>query len=755
MRNILLLLVCLIQVVEMAAQQTREPLTQYVNLFVGTGGHGHTHPGAIVPHGMIQPGPDTRIHGWDACSGYYYDDNHINGFAHTRLSGTGCADFGDFLVMPFTGTPDLRYVGEKGKSQNVAYASTFSHRNETAMPGYYSVWLDRYGIRAELTATERTAMHRYSYPDTAKTRGVILDLDYAIQEQTNQIMQFEVVDSVTIRAYRRNVWWAYQQDLYFYARFSRPIKSFSEFTETVQEGDKKEPRHKAVLTFDLLPGEQLLMKSAISSLDYGGALRNLEAEQPAWDFEGTRRAALHKWEACLEKIRISTGDKDLRTIFYTALYHANISPNLFDDVDGRYLGMDLKPHAGVPGSPMYTIFSLWDTFRALHPLISIISPEQNEAYIRALIQKGKDGGLVPKWDCVANYTGCMIGYHFVSLVADAYSKGYRNFDVDEAYKASLRLAEYDTTGITPACPHWLYPYIMPKSRYYLNTLGYAACDGDKEAVSKGLEYAYNDWCISLLADSLGHREQAARYARLAQSYRQYFDPSTGFMRGKTLNGEWRSPFDPRSSNHREDDYCEGNAYQWSWFAPHDVDGLVDLYGGRKKFIAKLNALFDASSEMTGDNVSADISGLIGQYAHGNEPSHHIIHLFNYVGQPWRTQELVDSVLYTLYRNAPDGLSGNEDCGQMSAWYILNAMGFYQVCPGKPVYSIGRPVLDRAEINLPGGKRFTIVAKNNSRRNKYVQRITLNGRRLKSPFFTHAQLVAGGTIELWMGDKPKR
>lgn len=754
LRNIILS-ACLALPLGLAAQTAEAPLTQYVNLFVGTGGHGHTHPGALVPHGMIQPGPDTRIHDWDACSGYYYDDTLLNGFAHTRLSGTGCADFGDFLVMPFTGTPDLRYVGEKGKVQNVAYASPFSHQRETAMPGYYAVTLDRYGIRAELTATERTAMHRYAYPDSARTKGVILDLDYAIQEETNQVMRFEQVDSVTIRAFRRSVWWAYQQDLYFYARFSRPIRSVREVVDTVTEGTKAEPRHKVVMTFDLLPGEPLLLKSSISSLDYDGARRNLEAEQPAWDFDGTRRAALAKWERCLDKIHIKTGDADQRTIFYTALYHANISPNLFCDVDGRYLGMDLKPHEGTPGSPMYTIFSLWDTFRALHPLISIIAPEQNEAYIRALIQKGKDGGLVPKWDCVANYTGCMIGYHFASLVADAYAKGYRDFDVDAAYRACLRSADYDTTGITPACPRWLYPYIMPKSRYYLGKIGYAPCDGDKEAVSKGLEYAYDDWCISQLATALGHSDDARRFARRAQSYREYFDPTVGFMRGKKLDGTWREPFDPRSSDHRNDDYCEGNAYQWSWFAPHDVEGLVKLYGGRRQFVAKLNALFSASSQLTGQNVSADISGLIGQYAHGNEPSHHIIHLYNYVGEPWRTQELVDSVLYTLYHNAPDGLSGNEDCGQMSAWYLLNAMGFYQVCPGKPVYSIGRPILDEAVINLPSGKRFTIIARNNSRRNKYVQRITLNGRVLRTPFFTHAQLTGGGTLELVMGPKPRR
>lgn len=748
----LTLLLFLFSPIILVAQAEQKQLTQYVNLFIGTGGHGHTHPAAIVPHGMIQPGPDTRIHDWDACSGYHYSDSLINGFSHTRLSGTGCADFGDFLIMPFTGTPQLEYVGEKGKIQNVAFASPFSHEKEVATPGYYSVFLERYGIRAELTATERTAMHRYTFPDTAKTTGVILDLDYAIQDQTNEIMDFEFVDSVTIRAFKRNVWWAYQQDLYFYAHFSHPIKSYKAFSENIIENGKTETRRKIIFLFNLLPNEQLLMKCSISSLDFDGAKRNLETEQPSWNFENTRQTAQKKWEKCLEKIDITTSDNNLRSIFYTALYHAYISPNLFCDVDGRYLGMDLKAHQGDINDPMYSIFSLWDTHRALHPLLSILSPKDNEAYIRSLIQKGEEGGLVPKWDCVANYTGCMLGYHFASLVADAYSKGYHNFNVKDAYRACLRSAEYDTTGITPACPHWLYPYIMPLSRYYKNTIGYAPCDKDKEAVSKALEYAYDDWCIAQLATSLGDKDNAKKYTRFSKGYQQYFDADTGFMRGKMLNGSWRTPFDPRRSDHREDDYCEGNAYQWSWFAPHDIKGLINLYGGKKKFIKKLDALFSASSEMSGDKISADISGLIGQYAHGNEPSHHIIHLYNYVGQSWRTQELVDSVLYTLYKNEPNGLSGNEDCGQMSAWYILNAMGFYQVCPGNPTYSIGRPIFNEVTIHLPNGKLFRIIAKNNSRKNKYVKRILLNGKQLSAPFFTHSQLIQGGILELEMSAK---
>ncbi|WP_290091598.1 GH92 family glycosyl hydrolase [uncultured Bacteroides sp.] len=723
----------------------------YVNPFIGTGGHGHTHPGAMVPHGMIQPGPDTRIHGWDACSGYYYEDTKINGFAHTRLSGTGCADFGDFLLMPTVGEQHIAYVGEKEDSNHCDYASVFSHEREQAEPGYYAVFLDRYRVRAELTATERTALHRYTFPASDRS-GFILDLDYAIQEQTNQQMEVEVVNETTVRAYKRNVWWAYRQDLYFYAEFSKPF-SYEVSRDTVRVGTRTEPRCKLLLNFSTAEGEQVLVKAAVSSVGYEGAEKNLKAEMPAWDFEGTRQAARQKWNDILKKIDIRTTDAGQRTIFYTGLYHAHFSPNLFQDVDGRYLGMDLEVHQGDVNDPMYSIFSLWDTFRALHPLVSIIDPHQNEAYIRSLIRKGTEGGLVPKWDCVANYTGCMIGYHIASLVADAYTKGYRNFDVKEAYKACLRVAEYDTTGIAPVVPRWLYPYIMPVARYYKNEWGYVPCDKDNEAVAKALEYAYDDWCISILAEALGDTANAGKYAGFAKGYENYFDPETRFMRGKDSEGKWRVPFDPRRSTHRADDYCEGNAYQWSWFVPHDIEGLAALLGGEEAFVGKLDSLFMASSEMTGEEVSADISGLIGQYAHGNEPSHHITHMYNYVGRPWRTQELVDSVLQNLYFNAPDGLSGNEDCGQMSAWYILNSMGFYQVCPGKPVYSVGRPLFDEVTLRLAGDKTFVIRIHHNSRTNKYIKSVRLNGKPLEVPFFTHDDLVCGGTMEITMSPVP--
>lgn len=721
--------------------------TGYVNPFIGTGGHGHTHPGAMLPHGMIQPGPDTRIDGWDSCSGYYYEDSTINGFAHTRLSGTGCADFGDFLLMPTVGEQKVEYLGKE--SQQRPFASAFSHRNEYAEPGYYSVFLDTYGVKAELTATERAAMHRYTFPES-KESGFILDMDYNIQQQTNQVMEVEAVNDTVLCGYKRSAYWAWQQDLYFYAVFSKPF-THTLYTDTIEEGGQQIPVCKMLLRFDTAEDEQVMVRFSISSVDGEGARQNLLAELPDWDFDKVRADARKTWNDCLSKIEVKTEDPDQLAIFYTAMYHAFLSPNLFTDVDGRYLGMDLKVHTTDKEDPVYTTFSIWDTFRALHPLLTIIDPHTNESYIRSLLKKQREGGVFPKWDCAANYTGTMIGYHAASIITDAYVKGYRDFDVREAYQACLRTAEYDTTGIVG--PKWLVPFVMPRARYYKDALGYIPCDLENESVAKALEYAYDDWCISVLADSLGDVETRDKYARFAGAYKSYFDPETRFMRGRDSKGKWRTPFNPRSSTHRSDDYCEGTAWQWTWFVPHDVPGLVGLMGGEEAFVGKLDSLFTVSSELEGETVSADISGLIGQYAHGNEPSHHIIHLYNYVNRPWRTQELVDSVLYSQYRNAPDSLSGNEDCGQMSAWYILNAMGFYQVCPGEPVYSIGRPLFEEVTIHLPGQKDFVIRTKNNSKENKYVQSILLNGKPLEQPFFTHSDLTAGGVMEISMGAEP--
>lgn len=726
--------------------------TQFVNPLIGTGGHGHTFPGPVVPHGMVQPGPDTRLDGWDSCSGYYYNDSTINGFSHNRLSGTGCCDYGDVLLMPTVGE---QCIGtEEPTGQQMPYCSSFSHDDEVAVPGYYSVYLSRYGVRAELTATCRAAIYRYTYPATSGA-GMILDLDYSLQRQTNRDMLIEQVNDSTLRGRKRTAYWAPDQPVCFYMVFSRPF-TFRLVNDTLPplSGASPRPRMKGLLRFaPLAEGEQVMVKTGLSAVDMEGARANVEQEIPGWDFDGVRRAAAAAWNRELSRIEVRTADPVRRRVFYTGLYHALIAPTVFSDVDGRYLGMDHHIRRTKEGETYYTIFSLWDTFRALHPLLTILRPELNAEMIRSLIAKSEEGGIYPKWDMASNYTGTMIGYHAVSLVADAWVKGCRSFDVRKAYRAALRAAEYDTTGI--CCPDWMIPYVMPRARYWKNAVGYVPCDRDKEAVAKALEYAYDDWCIALLARELGDTANARRYEAFAQGYRTYYDPSTGFMRGLDSGGKWREPFNPYASDHRNDDYCEGNAWQWSWFVPHDPEGLMELMGGRERFVRRLDSLFTADPRLEGDQVSADISGLIGQYAHGNEPSHHITHLYNYAGVPWRTQELVDQVLRTLYSDAPDGLSGNEDCGQMSAWYVMNAMGFYQVCPGRPVYSIGRPLFDEVTLRLEGGKTFVIRAKNNSEKNKYIRSATLNGRPLEGPFFTHEELMAGGVLEFVMSDRPEK
>ena len=724
--------------------------TSMVDPFIGTGGHGHTFPGPVVPNGMIQPSPDTRIDGWDACSGYYYEDSSINGFSHTHVSGTGCADYGDILIMPTVGEQD--YKNQDLKSQSLPYASSFSHENEVAVPGYYSVFLDRYSVKAELSSTKRAAIHRYTFPKSDNS-GFIIDMDYSIQRQRNMDMNIDVLSDTEICGYKTTKYWAFDQQIAFYAKFSKPF-TYEIYTDTMTVNNgKKLPLYKALLKFETAKDEQILVKVGVSAVDVEGARKNVEAEIPEWDFEKVRTDAHNEWNKYLSKIDIKTADAKNKEIFYTALYHTAISPNLFTDVDGRYLGMDLEVHQGNVDKPVYTIFSLWDTFRALHPLLSIIDPKLNNDFITSLLLKHKEGGVFPMWDLASNYTGTMIGYHAVSLIADAYTKGNADFDLKEAYEACLRAAEYDTTGIK--CPAAVLPHLMPKAKYYKNTLGYVPCDKDNESVAKALEYAYNDYCISILAEANNDMENAEKYKDYSKAYQKYFDKSTRFMRGLDSKGKWRTPFNPRSSNHRNDDYCEGTAWQWTWFVPHDVDGLIELMGGKTQFIEKLDSLFTADSSLEGDLVSADITGLIGQYAHGNEPSHHIIHLYNYADQPWKTQELVDSVFHSQYFNAPDGLSGNEDCGQMSAWYIMNSIGIYQVCPGKPVYSIGRPLFDEVTVNLPDNKQFIVKTVNNSRENKYIEKAVLNGVPLEKPFINHEDIKNGGVLEFTMTSQPTK
>lgn len=734
------------------SDKTARDYASFVNPMIGTGGHGHTFPGAVTPHGMIQPSPDTRIDGWDACSGYYYADSLINGFSQTHVSGTGCADYGDVLIMPTVGLKEID--NQVDTLQNLPYASGFSHEREIAEPGYYSVMLDRYGILAESTASDRVALYRFTFPEAMDGEaGMIIDMDYSIQRQQNLIMDIHAISDTEIAGYKMTKYWAFDQGIYFYAKFSEPFK-IEYVTDTIVNS-KGEPyaRCKALLTFpEIKEGDSLFAKIAVSAVDEDGAKGNVEAEMPGFDFDATRAEARKKWNQWLSKIEVpDTENEDDLTVFYTALYHTAIAPNLFTDADGRYLGMDRKPKQGSTADPVYTIFSTWDTFRALHPLLTVIDPQLNDAFLQSLLLKAKEGGILPMWELASNYTGTMIGYHTAAMFADAVAKGQNSFDPKEALMASVRAAEYDPEGIV--APPAVVACLMPQAKYYKNKTGWIPSDKDHESVAKALEYAYDDWAIARLADAAGETAIQVRYDSLGKAYRHYFDPSTRFMRGKMSDGRWREPFNPRSSNHRNDDYCEGTAWQWTWFVPHDVDGLVQLMGGNDAFAGKLDSLFNAPSELEGDLVSADITGLIGQYAHGNEPSHHVTHLYNYVDQPWKTQELVGRIFREQYRNDPDGLSGNEDCGQMSAWLVLNAMGIYQVAPGNPVYSVGRPLFGKMTVNLPEGKKLDIEAKGLSDSNIYVKSVTFNGKRLVSPFISHEDFAGGGNLTFDMTDKP--
>ena len=719
--------------------------TDSVNVFIGTGGHGHTFPGATLPHGMVQLSPDTRLFGWDACSGYYYDDTSIMGFTHTHLSGTGIGDYGDILFMPVVGEKPL--IAGTAENPDEGYRSRFSHEQESARPGYYQVLLQDDSINVELTATLRAGLHRYTYPKASDAR-LIVDMEPTIHGHQHPVTQIRVVNDSTIAGMKYTVGWAKRHYVYFYAVFSSPF-DYKLYSGTEYQSDSTSVTvntAKAVISFRNLPADgRVLAKVGISSVDEEGARLNVEAEIPNWDFEGVMKQANTTWNEALGKIDIETSDNDSRTVFYTSLYHAFIQPSLASDVDGRYrtMGHEIKQDASYTN---YTVFSLWDTFRAAHPLYTIVTPEQNQAFIRSLLRKYDEGGILPKWELASNETGTMIGYHAVSVIADAMMKKQCDFDVKKALEACIRSSVYDTTGVTPMMDRQiLNGKLMPVSIKYKNELGYIPCDKVGGSVSQGLEFAYNDWLIAQMMKEHNRKDLYDKYMELSRNYRNYFDPETKLMRGRLSDGSWITPFDPASVQ-RPSNYVEGNAWQWAWFVPQDVEGLMELVGGQKSFEAHLDTLFTTSSELTRDpNAAADVTGMIGQYAHGNEPSHHIPYLYNYAGAPRKTQALVDHILRTLYHNDPNGLSGNEDVGQMSAWYALSAMGFYSFCPGRPVYEIGRPIFDKVTIHLSNGKDFVIQAKNNSVENKYIRSMKLNGEDLAEPRFSHFDLMKGGEL----------
>jgi predicted alpha-1,2-mannosidase len=721
----LIIFLCLL-ILPLPVFAQRDP-ARYVNPFIGTGGHGHTFPGAIVPFGMVQLSPDTRLTGWDGCSGYHYSDSKLYGFSHTHLSGTGISDYGDILLMPTVGTDFLDALND-GRSAP-SYASPFQHRNETATAGYYSVKLENGGIFVELTATPRAGFHRYTFPNT-NAANIMIDLAHRDKVLESGL---RVTGPTTIVGWRQSQGWAKNQIVYFALEFSQPFIE-RRFIGGKSEGPLGNTRGrdlKAWLRFDATGGRPVLVKVGISSVDVEGAVANLRAELNHWDFDKVKADARAAWNRELNKIAVGGGTNAQLTNFYTALYHAMTAPNLFMDVDGRYRGRDFKVHEANDFSN-YTVFSLWDTFRAAHPLYNIIDQKRTRDFIRTFLVQYEQGGRLPVWELAANETDTMIGYHAVSVIADAAAKGIRGFDLNKAYEAMKHSAELRQHGGLAA---------------YIDQ-GFIAMEDERESVSKVLEYAYDDWCIAEVARMLGQAADYERYTARAQSYKNMFDSASGFMRPRS-NGNWLEPFDPREVTFG---FTEANSWQYTFFAPQDVSGLIALMGGRPQFAAKLDQLFAAESRTTG-REQVDITGLIGQYAHGNEPSHHMAYLYNYVGQPWKTQSRVRQIMDQFYKPEPDGLIGNEDCGQMSAWYVLSAAGFYPVTPGSTVYVIGSPLFPEVRFNLENGKSFVVRGVGVSERNIYIQSATLNGKPYHKSFLLHRDLMSGGDLVLRMGPRP--
>lgn len=738
------LLLCLIQACTAAVEQEKggpdsKQLTAYVDPFIGTGAHGHTYPGATVPFGMVQLSPDNGSQGWDWVSGYHYSDSMISGFSHTHLSGTGIGDLCDISVMPVTGPVDLMEDPSTSKNKP-AYASSFSHEEEVASPGYYAVRLKDYDIRAELTATQRTGLHKYTFP-AAQDAALIFNLGFAINWDTPTDTYIRIENDSTISGYRMSRGWADDQRVYFAASFSKPFKGFTTSATDKTKPQEQEARGrfvKAKFDFDTREGESIYLKVGISSASIAGARANLDQELAHWDFEQVKEEANTEWNNALRKIRVESKDEALKTTFYTALYHSKLAPVIFSDVLGQYKGADSLTHKA-EGSNRYTIFSLWDTFRAANPLFTILEKDRVNDMIRSMLSHYRQYGLLPVWELHGNETNTMTGYHAIPVIADAYFKGFRDYDVEEAYQAMKKSGMQDIRGVS-----------------FYKEYGFIPSDLENESVTQNLEYAYDDWCIAQMAKALGKEEDYAYFIKRAHSYQHLFDPATGFMRGKLVGSSWNTPFDPKHSSHRENtDYTEGNAWQHSWFVPHDIQGLISLHGGKEPFIDKLDALFNEDSDITGDNTSPDISGLIGQYAHGNEPSHHIAYLYNYAGAPWKSQQMLRRIMKEMYQPTPEGISGNEDCGQMSAWYIFSAMGFYPVNPAEGVYVIGSPLFEKISMEVGAGKRFELIADQVSEENLYIQSATLNGEPLERSYLYHQEIMDGGELRLVMGKEPNK
>jgi len=730
MKNSAFLFLILISVLGACNKETEMREADYVDPFIGTGGHGHTFPGATVPFGMVQLSPDTRKDNWDGCSGYHYSDSTILGFSHTHLSGTGVGDYGDIRFMPTVG----KLLTSVGNAEKKGYSSAFSHKMESAEAGYYAVYLEDYDIYVALTATERAGFHRYRYPKSDSAH-IVVDLLESVTSDKILESEINILSDHEISGFRRTDGWANDQYLYFYAEFSKPFESYGVVDDRLQLPGKNTlagTKIQAFVNFKTKPGEDVFVKVGISAVDAEGAKINVKTEMPDWNFDSIRHSAKEKWQGQLEKIQVKSGTQEQKRAFYTALYHTMVAPNLYSDVDHRYRGHDLQIHRDSSFN-MYTVFSLWDTFRTLHPLFTVIERERTVDLINSMLDMYKYDGLLPVWELAANETNCMIGYHAVPVIVDAYRKGIRGFDANMALEAMKASANANQFGLEE-----------------YRAKGYIPADKEGEAISRTLEYAYDDWCIAQMAQMLGDSITYREFIERAQYYKNLFDKESGFFRGKS-NGCFVQPFDPTQVNFM---LTEANTWQYNFFVPQDINTHIDLLGGDEAYSKKLDELFTTNEELTG-RVQSDITGLIGQYAHGNEPSHNMAYLYNYAGEPWKTQKIVHQIINELYSDKPDGLSGNEDCGQMSAWYVMSAMGFYPVTPGSNEYVLGTPLFDSLVINLENGNILNIKAVNLNKDNFYVQSVKWNGNEYDKSFITNEMILSGGELVFNMGNTPSQ
>lgn len=707
-------------------QIPEERLTSFVDPFVGTGFHGHTYPGAAYPFGQIQLSPDNGTQGWDWCSGYHYSDSVVAGFSHLHLSGTGIGDLADISFLPVTSEVTFQ-KNEKNADFVSRYAGKYAHGQESAKPGYYAVTLKNNGVKAEFTVTERSGLHRYTFPDEGE-KNLIINLGFAINWDKPYQTSLKVVDNKLVTGVRLSNGWAKDQHVYFAVRFSSPV------IRSVIGSVGGNACTVGVFSFG---DRQVMAKVGVSSVSVENAMANLDGSPGGWDFEATAKAASEAWEKELSKIRIRSDDPDQKIIFYTALYHTLVAPALFSDSNGEFKGINGETQKAA-GYNRHTVFSLWDTYRALHPLFTLTQQARVNDMVKTMLDHYRQTGVLPVWELEGNETWCMVANHSVSVIAEAILKGIGDFDQQLAFEAmkATSLADRDGMG-------------------FWDKLGYMPADKIPQSVAKSEEVAIDDWAVAAVAQKLGKTEDAAYFGKRALNYRNYFDKETGFMRGKLSNGKWTSPFDPAFSQHEGSDYTEGNAWQYLWLAPHDVNGLIELLGGKDAFADKLDQLFQVEEGVKGEHASSDISGLIGAYAHGNEPGHHTTFLFNYAGRPWRTQELNRRIQETMYTSKPDGLCGNEDCGQMSAWYVFSTMGFYPVNPSELKYQFGSPLVQEARVEVAPGKFFTMKAPLASKENKYIQEVKLNGQKLGRSYIAHQEIMDGGILEFTMGALPNK